>query len=295
MTTEVITRPATPVDKLKIALSTDSVKEQFRNALADSAPLFIASLIDLYGGDKYLRECSPSEVIMEALKAATLRLPINKSLGFAYVIPYKKTPTFQMGYKGYIQLAMRTGQYRYINAGAVHEGELIRHDKLTGELVLGEPTGEEVVGYFAFMETINGFRKTVYWAKEQVEAHAKRFSKTYNTGASPWKTDFDAMALKTMLRNLLSKYGIMSVEMTNALSYDSADSVDADFHVPDDKAKQLTRKINNESDEDSNTEPPAPACDNTLCDANNDGCCINGFVRDDEACKEYIGGATNDR
>jgi recombination protein RecT len=207
-------------------IQSPTVQEQFRNALGENSGMFVASLIDLYASDTYLQKCEPGKVVMEALKAATLKLPINKSLGFAYVIPYKnkagqQEPQFQMGYKGLIQLAMRTGQYRYINADKVLEGELKRHDKMTGEIELGEPTGSKVIGYFAMIETVNGFRKVIFWTRDQVEAHAKRFSKAYNSTHSPWKTDFDAMALKTLLKSLLGKYGIMSIEIANAFSKDS--------------------------------------------------------------------------
>ena len=128
----------TPVQRLKTALSAESVQEQFRNALQDSAPLFVASLIDIYASDRNLQECEPAAVIMEALNAATLRLPINKNLGFAYIVPYrskgKTEPQMQIGYKGLIQLAMRTGEYRYLNADVVYEGELKSYDKLTGHM-----------------------------------------------------------------------------------------------------------------------------------------------------------------
>jgi len=219
------TQQLTPVQRLKNALSAESVKEQFKNALADSAPLFVASLIDIYASDRNLQECEPGAVIMEALKAATLRLPINKNLGFTYIVPYrnkgKAEPQMQIGYKGLIQLAMRTGEYRYLNAGVVCEGELKAYDKLTGRMDLsGERKSNEVVGYFAYLELLNGFSKAVYWTKEQVIEHAKRFSKAFNSDYSPWKTDFDAMALKTVLRNLITKWGIMSVEMVNAVDRD---------------------------------------------------------------------------
>lgn len=162
---------------------------------------------------------------MEALKAATLRLPINKNLGFAYIVPYrnkgKAEPQMQIGYKGLIQLAMRTGEYRYLNADVVYEGELKSYDKLTGHMDLnGERKGDKVVGYFAYLELLNGFSKTVYWTKEQVIEHAKRFSKSYSSQYSPWQTDFDSMALKTVLRNLITKWGIMSVEMVQAVDRD---------------------------------------------------------------------------
>jgi recombination protein RecT len=210
-----------PVDRLKQVIQSPSVREQFSNAMGENSSLFVSSLIDLYASDKYLQECEPGKVVMEALKAATLKLPINKSLGFAYVIAYKKQPQFQIGYKGLIQLAMRTGQYRYINADKLFEGEIKRHDKMTGEIELGAPTGSNVIGYFAMIETVNGFRKVSYWTKEQIETHAKRFSQSYNSSHSPWKTDFDAMALKTVLKSLLGKYGIMSIEMANAFAKDN--------------------------------------------------------------------------
>ncbi len=254
------TTSLTPVQKLKNIISVDSVQEQFRNALQDGAPLFIASLIDIYGNDTYLQNCKPQAVIMEALKAATLKLPINKSLGFAYIVPYKNKgvsePQFQIGYKGYIQLAMRTGQYRYINADVVYEGELKSHNKITGELDLsGEATSFEVIGYFAYIETVNGFKKSIYWTKEKVEAHAKRYSKSYNSSNSAWKTNFEEMALKTLLRHLLSKYGVMSVDMVNAFTSD-ADERTVEARVAD----EISENANNEViDIESEPEPvPEP-------------------------------------
>lgn len=225
----------TPVQKFKSVINADSVKEQFQNALQDGAPLFIASLIDIYSNDKYLQKCQPQAVVMEALKAATLKLPINKNLGFAYIVPYGNEPQMQIGYKGYIQLAQRTGQYKYINADVVYEGELKSQNKITGEIDLsGEPKSEKVVGYFAYIETVNGFQKLIYWSKDRVTAHAKRYSKSYSNKSSAWQTNFDEMALKTMLRNLLSKYGVMSVEMMSAFTADSVDERTIDAQVEDD-------------------------------------------------------------
>ncbi len=129
--------------------------------------------------------------------------------------------------KGYIQLCMRTGAYRYINADVVYEGELVKNDKLTGEIEIdpSQRTSDKKVGYFAFIETLNGFRKTLYMTVEEVTKHAQQYSKSYSSKNSVWATDFDAMALKTCLRLLLSKYGIMSVEMQRAYVVDSADTV----------------------------------------------------------------------
>jgi len=227
------TAVAKPIDKLKHILAAESVQEQFKSVLAENSGAFVASIIDLYNTDRTLQMCDPKNVVMEALKAASLKLPINKQLGFAWIVPYRDgrtgqyIPTFQLGYKGYVQLCMRTGAYKYINADVVYEGELVKHDKLTGEIEIDpeKRTGDKKVGYFAFIETLNGFRKTLYMSVEEVIKHAQQYSKSYGNKNSVWATDFDAMALKTCLRLLLSKYGIMSVEMQRAYIEDSADTV----------------------------------------------------------------------
>ena len=230
------------IESLKSILKAPSVQEQFNNALKENAGSFVASIIDLYGTDNKLQQCEPKSVVMEALKASVLKLPINRSLGFAYIIPYNKSvknpdgswtkmpiPQFQMGYKGYIQMAMRTGQYKFINADQVCEGEIREVNKLTGEIDFrGEKKSEKVVGYFAYIELLNGFSKTLYMTKEKVQAHAKKYSKTFETKDSVWVTNFDEMALKTVLRNLLSHYGFLSVEMMTAFDNDvQAESVES--------------------------------------------------------------------
>lgn len=242
------------VDVLKNMLNAPSVMEQFNNALAKSAPTFVASVIDLYNGDTNLQQCEPKAVVMEALKAAVLKLPINKALGYAFIIPFnnsvkddkgnwvkKMVPTFQMGYKGYIQLAMRTGQYRTINADVVYEGELRKANKLTGEIAFdGEKKSDKVVGYFCYFELLNGFSKTLYMTVEQMAEHAKRYSKGLkkettvesllnlsNLPVAPdsktvgWMGNFHGMAVKTVIRNLLGKYGYLSVEMQQAIVNDT--------------------------------------------------------------------------
>lgn len=217
--TQIATRP---VDRLKQVMASPSVQQQFQNALDKNSNLFVASLIDLYASDTYLQQCEPSQVVAEALKAATLKLPINKSLGFAYIVPYKKQgkqiPQFQLGYRGMIQLAMRSGIYKYLNADVVYEGEYRGYSKLTGDLDLtGEKKSDIVVGYFAYIESINGFKKSVFCTREDMEAHAKKYSKAYSRDSSPWQTEFDQMAIKTMLRRLLSKYGLMTVDMADGM------------------------------------------------------------------------------
>jgi len=226
----------TAVDRLKMVIASPSVQEQFANALRDNSSLFVASLIDLYASDTYLQKCEPRLVVLEALKAATLKLPINKSLGFAYVVPYKKqgvpVPQFQIGYRGLIQLAMRSGIYRCINADVVLEGELKKIDKLSGLIDLdGVAISDLVVGYFAYLETTNGFRKTLYKSRDDIENHAKRYSKAWEQEKSPWHSNFNEMAVKTTLRMLLGKYGLLSVEMASAMD-ESDDMRDDVWDVP---------------------------------------------------------------
>lgn len=248
--------------KLKTILNAPSVQEQFQNALAENKDLFVASIIDLYNGDKSLQTCQPAQIVSEALKAAVLDLPINRALGFAYIVVYNNkkkvrneqtgrdewikvpTPTFIPGYKGYIQLAMRTGQYRTINADFVYEGEMRKVSKLTGEIALdGEKKSDKIIGYFCYFELLNGFNKTLFVSVEEMAQYALRYSPSFKGNKKPsaealiklaqanqplskvgWEGNFNDMALKTVIRRLLSKYGYLSVEMQNALSKDVEDS-----------------------------------------------------------------------
>ena len=206
---------------MKTITSDPKVKARMAEQLKDAAPTFLASVLDLYVSDSYLIQCDPNAVMQEALKAALLHLPVVKSLGFAYVVPYKGKPAFVLGYKGLVQLAMRTGHYRTINAGEVYEGETVKQDRITGEMSIeGTQTSENAIGYFAHFSLINGFTKTIYWTREQVVKHAKAKSRSFSSDTSPWHTDFDAMAEKTLLRRLLTKYGELSVDMAQVIAED---------------------------------------------------------------------------
>ncbi len=257
--TNAVAKAVRPIDKLKAVLNAESVKQQFENALKENAGAFLASIIDLYGSDKELQGCDPNAVVMECLKAATLKLPINKQLGFAYIVPYKGRPQFQLGYKGYIQLAMRTGQYRHLNAGIVYEGMKVTRNILTGEITItGEPTSEKPQGYFAYMELLNGFSKTVYMTREEIIAHAKRYSKSYGNSSSAWSSNFDEMALKTVVRQLLSKYGILSTDMVTALT--STHEEDAETEVEREVAANANQEVIDVQGEvhDDQQEQPTP-------------------------------------
>ena len=179
---------------------------------------FLASMLDLYEGDSYLQGCDPHKVAMECIKAASLNLPLIKSLGYAYVVPFKGQPTFIIGYKGLIQLALRSGQYRRLNADCIYEGEEIVTDRLSGQIAIaGTPASQKATGYFAYFQLVNGFEKTLYMTVQAIREFAQKRSPAYKNG--PWQTDFDAMAKKTVLRQLL-KYGPMSTEMQEAEAYE---------------------------------------------------------------------------
>lgn len=213
-------RSVSSISGIKALLNSDSVKKRFEEILAKRAPQYMSSIINLVNSDANLQKCEPMSVISSAMIAATLDLPIDKNLGYAWIVPYKdnKTDTykaqFQLGYKGYVQLALRTAKYRSINAIPIREGELVKWNPLTEELEVDfeRRKSDAIIGYAGFFELINGFRKVVYWSREEIEEHKKRFSKS-DFG---WKNDYDAMALKTVIRNMLSKWGILSIEMQEA-------------------------------------------------------------------------------
>jgi len=215
--------PAATQNSIKGLMDSPAVKKRFEEVLNKRAPQYMSSIVNLVNSDTNLKKCEPMSVIASCMVAATMDLPVDKNLGYAWVVPYGNKAQFQMGYKGYIQLALRTGQYKAINVTEIREGELISWNPLSEEVEIDftQRKSDKVIGYAGYFKLLNGFEKTVYWSREDVEAHAKKFSKTYNFANSTWKTDFDAMAKKTVLRNLLSKWGILSIEMQNAYVADN--------------------------------------------------------------------------
>lgn len=206
-------------------LNNDTVKKYLESVLKERTGQFITSLVSMSNLTPGLSKCEPNSLMQCGLKAASLNLPLDNNLGFAYAIPYGNKASFQMGWKGFVQLAQRTGQYKTINVITVKEGELKKWDSFNGELeieIIEDVKREKLpaIGYAAVFRLINGFEKRVYWTKAEVLAHAKRFSKTFGNG--PWQTDFDKMAMKTVLKDLISKYGPMSVELQEAIKFDQA-------------------------------------------------------------------------
>ena len=188
----------------------------------------VTSLLSIVTNNNLLAKATNESIMTAAMKAAVLNLPIEPSLGYAYIVPYKNQAQFQVGYKGLIQLAQRSGQVTRLNAGEVYESQYKGFNPLTEDLEVDMTAipkeNEKVVGYFAFMRLANGFEKTVFWTKERVQAHGKKYSQSFSSKYSPWQSDFDAMARKTVLKHMLSTYAPLSTELQEAIAADNADS-----------------------------------------------------------------------
>lgn len=186
---------------------------------------FISSVLSIANSNNALRKADPMTVVGAAMVAAQLKLPIVPTIGLAYIVPYKGQAQFQIGYKGLIELAERSGQFKCIIDEVVYEGQLISKNRFTGEYVFDEDAkvSDKVIGYMARFDLINGFSKTIYWSRAEIEAHATKFSQSFRSGFdSPWKSDFDAMARKTVLKALFSKYAPKSIDMQTAITSDQA-------------------------------------------------------------------------
>lgn len=231
---------------VKDLVKQDKIKQMLASTLGSRSQQFATSLVSVVNENYQLGKVDQMSVINSAMVAATLDLPINQNLGYMWLVPYKDKATPQIGYKGYIQLAQRTGKYKSMNAVTVYEGQLKSWNPLTEEVDYdpnGSTDSNKVIGYIGYFKLLNGFEKTVYWTKEEIEAHRDRFSKAKSSG--PWKTDFDAMALKTVLRSMLTKWGPMSTEMEEAVSHDEEvpKDIDADEVDANDAASDTTQAM----------------------------------------------------
>jgi len=241
-------KPAAVANQAKLSVQQfvnhDTVQKRVHKMLGDRAPQFTTALIAATNNIAHLDECTPASVLNAALTVAALDLPINNNLGFAYIIPYKNKGVyeaqFQMGYKGYIQLAQRSGQYKTISAAPVYEGQLIAQNPLTGNTYNWETkASDKVVGYIGYFKLINGFEKEWWMSAADIEKHARRYSQSYRAyldkkvSSAIWHDDYDAMAMKTVLKLLISKFGPMSVDMQSAIEKDQSVDNDTGTAYPD--------------------------------------------------------------
>ena len=219
---------------LKDLVNSDYVKTRFKEVMGEKGAAFLASVLNATRTNPALKDCEPNSVISAAMVAATLDLPIDGSLGFAALVPYRNKGVlvcqFQIMTKGFVQLALRTGQYKAINVGPVYADEFEGFDIITGEVKIhpveggfrSQDDGSKVVGYVAYFRLMNGYECTRYWPMDKILAHGKRYSKSFDNEYGLWKKDLPAMAAKTVLKNTLSKWGILSTSMQMAMKTDQA-------------------------------------------------------------------------
>lgn len=257
--------------KFSVAIQTEGYKKLINNTLGDpnKAKRFIASISSAVATNPSLQQCDAGSILSGALLGEALNLSPSPQLGQYYLVPFKDKAQFQLGYKGYIQLAIRSGQYKDIDVIEVREGEYLGRDKITGkhqfEFIEDEVKreSEPIIGYMAYFEYLNGFYKNIYWSKEKMQKHALEYSQAYasdvkkGTSYSFWSKDFNGMAFKTMLRQLISKWGVMSIEIQEAMTKDMTvvkedgtyDYVDNQPTVVTPTAEEINTEIKEETTE----------------------------------------------
>ena len=241
---------------LKALLASPAIIKRLEEIIGKNTGSFCASLIQISNSNALLQRAEPNTVISAAIVAATLNLPINNALGFAYIVPFNNSKAgvveaqFQIGYKGLIQLAMRSGQIKRLVTTEIYANQIISRNPIKGyefDFDIQPEKHEPAVGYYAYMELVNGFIAEAYMSAEDVKAHAARYSQTYKKGYGVWKDNFDEMAKKTVMKQLLSKYAPMSIELQRATLADQsviheipADSnvIDAAYSYPDNDSRE---------------------------------------------------------
>lgn len=242
-------------DAVSALLGQESIKKRFEQVLGKKAAGFMSSVISAVNANPELKKADPITVVSAAAVAASLDLPINPSLGFAHIVPYAGRAVFQMGWRGFVQLGMRSGQYKTINTCAVYEGELVDSNRFTGEMYFDEKqrTSDKIIGYVSYFKLMNGYEKYLYMTVEQIQSHGKQYSKSYSNPKGKWQTDFESMALKTPLKLLLSRWGILSIEMQTAVQLDQATvkNIDGSAYTYDDNPENNGDVIDTEPVEDT--------------------------------------------
>jgi len=269
---------ASDLTKFNQTIRSQNTLGYLNDVLGERKQSFVSNLVALVSNNAKLQECEPATIMFAALKATALNLPLDQNLGYAYVIPFKDNnqgitvAQFMLGKNGFVQLALRSGQFAALNVSDVREGEIIGNNRLTGDIKFDwkeEREDLKVTGFVAYMRLTSGLEKSLYMTVKEIEAHGKRYSKSYTYGV--WKDNFGAMAEKTVVKRLLSKYAPLSVEMQQAVTYDQAVITDADkYHYPDkgiteaspeqtDKAAEIINEALNSKVKPTETKPEPTA------------------------------------
>lgn len=232
------------IEKVKSLFEREDVKVKFKELLGKKSTSFITSVLQIVASNELLANAEPTSVYQSAAMAATLDLPLNNNLGFAYIVPYnqkqkdgsfKQVAQFQLGYKGFIQLAQRSGQFKTISATPIYEGQIAENNPLTGIVFDFKSKKSDVaIGYAAYFQLLNGFEKTIFMTTDELKKHGGKYSQTFKKGFGLWKDDFDSMATKTVLKLLLSKYAPLSVDIQRAIITDqsiisNAETLDVEY------------------------------------------------------------------
>lgn len=244
--------------RFSVAIKSEGYQKLINDTLGDKevARKFVAEISSVVSNNPILSTCDAGSILSAGLLAQSLNMPLAPSLGFCYIVPYGGKAQFQLGYKALIQMSMRSGQFQRLGVREVHEGEYIGQDEFGDDLFNFSHEFDEnkIVGYYAYFQLTNGFKKTLYWTKQQVESHAKKYSKSYSSSSSTnvWRDNFDTMASKTVLKLLLNRYAPMSVEMQKAVQADQAViNQDGSFSYIDNQdaepTKPTSRKVVNNS------------------------------------------------
>lgn len=255
--------------EFNLVIRNQNTQAYLQDVLGEKKDAFVSNLTALVSNDTKLQECKPVTLMYAALTATALDLPLDKNLGFAYVIPYKNNrertteAQFQLGAKGIKQLAIRSGQFIGMNVTDVREGEIAGRNRMTGEMTFNwieddeEREKAKVVGYLAWFKLVNGFEKTKYMTVEEIKAHATRYSQTYSSKNdyvrknSKWATDFDKMAEKTVMKLLLSKDAPLSVEMQTAFKADQSVQREEGKYIYSDNGNEAAKSKLTELAEDN--------------------------------------------
>lgn len=285
---QLATNQASPVVAFKNYLNSGKVQALLKNRLSSDKMKtdFMSSVIEIVTGSPELQQCDPQSILSESLKAASIHLPLNKALGRCYVVPFKNkgvlTATMIIGYKGYIQLAKNSGKYRNINADVVYEGQITYTNYLTGEIKIDHaPTSDKVVGFFAYIEELNGFNKTLFMTIEQIAHYAKTYvpylkfnnkvtedtikqKLQHHATHGPeqgigWMSDSVTMAKKTCLRQLLTKWGNLSIEEQEAIANDVSYDTTITRDVEDAKAEEIFTPVDEGNTSVAETAPTEPS------------------------------------